>query len=70
MSKYILGKKVGMTQVFDESGLLIPVTVLQAGPCTVVDVKTKEKDGVTGEKVHHNPCFVSTNEISWVDDVF
>ncbi|MGI6563128.1 MAG: 50S ribosomal protein L3 [Clostridia bacterium] len=45
MSKYILGKKVGMTQVFDESGLLIPVTVLQAGPCTVVDVKTKEKDG-------------------------
>jgi large subunit ribosomal protein L3 len=45
VSKYILGKKVGMTQVFDESGLLIPVTVLQAGPCTVVDVKTKEKDG-------------------------
>lgn len=45
MSKYILGKKVGMTQVFDETGLLIPVTVLQAGPCMVVQVKTPEKDG-------------------------
>ena len=43
--KYILGKKVGMTQVFDEAGLLIPVTVLQAGPCTVVQVKTHENDG-------------------------
>lgn len=45
MNKYILGKKVGMTQVFDESGLLIPVTVLQAGPCTVVQVKTSKNDG-------------------------
>ncbi|HBN85419.1 MAG TPA: 50S ribosomal protein L3 [Clostridiales bacterium] len=45
MSKYILGKKVGMTQVFDESGLLIPVTVVQAGPCAVVQVKTPENDG-------------------------
>lgn len=45
MSKYILGRKVGMTQVFDESGILIPVTVVQAGPCTVVQVKTQENDG-------------------------
>ena len=43
--KAILGKKVGMTQVFDEEGKLIPVTVLEAGPCTVVDVKTMDRDG-------------------------
>jgi large subunit ribosomal protein L3 len=43
--KGLIGKKVGMTQVYDESGKIIPVTVLQAGPCVVVDVKTVEKDG-------------------------
>ncbi|MGB4433537.1 MAG: 50S ribosomal protein L3 [Bacillota bacterium] len=43
--KAILGKKVGMTQIFDEEGNLIPVTVLEAGPCTVVDVRTEEKHG-------------------------
>ncbi|HON87802.1 MAG: 50S ribosomal protein L3 [Firmicutes bacterium] len=43
--KAILGKKIGMTQVFDEEGKLIPVTVLEAGPCTVVDVKTEDRDG-------------------------
>jgi large subunit ribosomal protein L3 len=41
----LLGKKVGMTRVYDESGRLIPVTVIQAGPCTVTQVKTKETDG-------------------------
>lgn len=41
----LLGKKVGMTQVYDESGKLLPVTVIQAGPCTVMQVKTKETDG-------------------------
>ncbi len=41
----IIGKKVGMTQVFAEDGLLIPVTVIQAGPCLVVQKKTTEKDG-------------------------
>jgi len=41
----ILGKKIGMTQVFDEKGSVIPVTVIEAGPCKVVQVKTKEKDG-------------------------
>ena len=45
MKKAILATKVGMTQVFDETGLLIPVTVLQAGPCSVLQVKTEEKDG-------------------------
>ena len=41
----LLGKKIGMTQVYDESGKMIPVTVIQAGPCTVTQVKTPEVDG-------------------------
>ena len=45
MKKAILGKKVGMTQIFDENGRAIPVTVVEAGPCTVVQVKTKDADG-------------------------
>lgn len=40
--KGLIGKKVGMTQVYDEKGILIPVTVIEAGPCVVVGVKTKE----------------------------
>ncbi len=45
MKKGIIGKKIGMTQVFDENGNVVPVTVIQAGPCTVVQKKTVEKDG-------------------------
>ena len=45
MNKGLIGKKVGMTQIFDEQGKVIPVTVIEAGPCTVVQVKTAEKDG-------------------------
>ncbi len=45
MKKGILAKKIGMTQIFDENGLLIPVTVLEAGPCFVTQVKTVENDG-------------------------
>ncbi|MGD2105082.1 MAG: 50S ribosomal protein L3, partial [Anaerolineae bacterium] len=45
MVKAILGKKVGMTQVFNESGEAVPVTVIEAGPCYVTQVKTVEKDG-------------------------
>ena len=45
MKKGIIGKKIGMTQVFDEQGRVIPVTVIQAGPCVVVQKKTEEKDG-------------------------
>ncbi len=45
MKKGIIGKKIGMTQVFDEVGNVIPVTVIQAGPCTVVQKKTVENDG-------------------------
>jgi large subunit ribosomal protein L3 len=43
----IIGKKLGMTQIFDESGAVVPVTVIEAGPCPVVQVRTPEKDGYT-----------------------
>ncbi len=45
MKKGIIGKKVGMTQIFDEKGNVIPVTVIEAGPCVVAQVKTVETDG-------------------------
>ena len=47
MKKAIIGKKVGMTQIFDEAGKVIPVTVIEAGPCVVVQKKTEENDGYT-----------------------
>jgi large subunit ribosomal protein L3 len=45
MKKAIIGKKVGMTQIFDEAGHVVPVTVIEAGPCVVVQKKTAEKEG-------------------------
>ena len=51
MKKAILATKVGMTQIFDESGALIPVTVLQAGPCVVTQVKTVDNDGYSAVQV-------------------
>lgn len=45
MKKAIIGKKIGMTQIFDETGKVIPVTVIEAGPCTVTQIKTVEKEG-------------------------
>ena len=47
MQKAIIGKKVGMTQIFDENGKVIPVTVVEAGPCVVTQKKTNETDGYT-----------------------
>lgn len=47
----ILGKKLGMTQIFDENGKILPVTVIEAGPCGVVQVKTMEKDGYEAVKI-------------------
>jgi large subunit ribosomal protein L3 len=47
----ILGRKLGMTQVFDESGRIYPVTVVEAGPCCVLQIKTKENDGYEAIKV-------------------
>ena len=51
MKKAILATKVGMTQIFNENGELVPVTVLQAGPCVVTQVKTVENDGYSAVQV-------------------
>ncbi len=51
MPSGILGRKVGMTQIFDEKGHIIPVTVLLAGPCVVVQRRTKERDGYSAIQV-------------------
>ena len=45
MNKGIIGKKIGMTQLFDEKGMIVPVTIIEAGPCVVVQKKTVENDG-------------------------
>lgn len=47
MNKGLIGKKIGMTQIFDEHGRVIPVTVIEAGPCVIAQVKTEETDGYT-----------------------
>jgi len=54
----ILGKKLGMTQVFDEAGRMVPVTVIEAGPCVVTQIKTPEKDGYEGVQI----AFADTKE--------
>ena len=51
MKKAILATKIGMTQIFTEDGSLIPVTVLEAGPCVVTQVKTVENDGYSAVQV-------------------
>ena len=43
----IIGRKLGMTQIFDEAGAVVPVTVIEAGPCPVVQVRSQEKEGYT-----------------------
>ena len=56
--KEILGKKLGMTQIFSPEGLIVPVTVVEAGPCSVLQRKTVEKDGYEAVKV----AFLNTRE--------
>ncbi len=51
MAKGLLGRKVGMTQIFDDSGKVIPVTVIQAGPCHVLQVRTTDRDGYEAVQV-------------------
>ena len=51
MKKAILATKIGMTQIFNEDGVLTPVTVLQAGPCAVTQIKTVENDGYSAVQV-------------------
>ena len=59
MQKCIIGKKLGMTQLFDEKGSFIPVTVIEAGPCVVVQKKTAENDGY--ESVQIGYCLLYTS---------
>ena len=54
MSIGLLGNKIGMTQIFDESGNIIPVTILKVGPCIVTQVKTNAKDGYNAIQVGYN----------------
>ena len=49
--RFIIGKKLGMTQVYDEKGSALPVTLVEAGPCTVTDIKTRERDGYDAVQV-------------------
>ena len=49
--KFILGKKIGMTQIFDEKGEVIPTTIIEAGECEILQIKTKEKDGYTAVQI-------------------
>jgi len=51
----ILGRKVGMTRVFDEAGASVPVTVIEAGPCVVLDARTTERDGYAAIRVAFDP---------------
>ena len=51
LNKAIIGKKVGMTQIFNADGKVIPCTVIEAGPCVVTQVKTEENDGYTSVQV-------------------
>ena len=53
--KGLIGKKLGMTQLFEESGVLTPVSVIQAGPCPVVQVKTPERDGYSAIQIAFGP---------------
>jgi len=64
--KGIIGKKVGMTQVFDEQGNVVPVTVIQAGPCYVTQVRTAERDGYTAVQLGYGeskPQRISKGEL-------
>lgn len=51
MKKAIMGRKIGMTQIFNENGKIVPVTVIEAGPCVVIQKKTTEKDGYEAIRV-------------------
>ncbi|MGN0612512.1 MAG: 50S ribosomal protein L3 [Porcipelethomonas sp.] len=59
MKKGIIGKKIGMTQIFDESGKVVPVTVVEAGPCVVVQKKTVENDGYEAVQLGYGEAKVS-----------
>ena len=55
MKKAIIGKKIGMTQIFDDAGKVVPVTVVEAGPCPIVQKKTVETDGYAAVQMGFDP---------------
>ncbi|MBL64176.1 MAG: 50S ribosomal protein L3 [Opitutae bacterium] len=55
MNFALLGKKIGMSQVFDDENNVIPVTIVEAGPCTVTQIKTLDKEGYTAVQIGYNP---------------
>ncbi len=59
MKKGLIGRKIGMTQIFDENGKVIPVTVVEAGPCTVTQIKTMDNDGYEAVQVGFGDVKVS-----------
>jgi large subunit ribosomal protein L3 len=62
MKLELLGKKLGMSQVYDENNNLVPVTIIEAGPCPVLQVKTDEKDGYSAIQIGYNPNGKSPNK--------
>ena len=62
MKKAIIGKKVGMTQIFDEAGKVVPVTVIEAGPCVVVQKKTEDKEGYASVQLGLRRCLRQATE--------
>ena len=69
MSIGLLGNKIGMTQIFDESGNIIPVTILKVGPCIVTQVKTNAKDGYNAILIPPKDVAALTTAIAtYVDD--
>ena len=67
MKKSILGRKLGMTQLFDDKGNVVPVTVVEAGPCVVAQKKTAEKDGYEAIQVGFGE--VKANKVNKVNKV-
>jgi large subunit ribosomal protein L3 len=62
MKLELLGKKLGMSQVYDENNNLVPVTIIEAGPCPVLQVKTEDKDGYSAIQIGYNPNGKSPNK--------
>ena len=60
----LLGKKLGMSQVYDENNNLVPVTIIEAGPCPVLQVKTDTKDGYSAVQIGFNPNGKTPNKIN------
>jgi large subunit ribosomal protein L3 len=55
MAKVILGKKIGMTQIFDQDGKIVPVTAIEAGPCVITQIKNQSSDGYNAIQVGYGP---------------